>query len=124
MMEHRMEHTAQHSQPVSFVEQRKDARTHLYYYIKVFEAKSGRLIGHIVDLSYGGAMLALDQPLQADEPLELMMEDMLDIESQHRARFTAECRWCKSLAEDDLYDAGVRFKDLSSRAMEIVNSYH
>lgn len=105
-------------------EQRREERTHLFYYIKVFDPGTDELLGHIVDISNRGAMITTTQPLERNSKLELALEDTLDMDVSSRVHITAECRWCKNDFDNGLFDAGVEFDLVSNKAREIIQIHH
>jgi len=108
----------------NLIEQRSEVRMHLYYYIKVYDTKTDRLIGHIVDISSNGALLATTERLEENTSIELALEDSLDLDPNSKIHITAECRWLKTDEKHGLHDAGLRFTELSSQAKELIQILH
>ena len=105
-------------------EKRREKRTHLFYYIKVYDPSTDQLLGHIVDISNRGAMITTTVPLQRNSEVKLALEDTLELDVASRAYVTAQCRWCSNDFDNQLYDAGIEFNSLSNRAKEIIQIHH
>ena len=111
-----------------YEEQRKETRTHLYYYLKVYEPDSDDLIGHIVDLSDNGALLTTTRQLADNEIVNLMVENSVDYSihngTENKAAITAQCRWSKRDDSSGLLDVGLRFTELSGEARQFLDELH
>jgi hypothetical protein len=49
-------------------------RRHLIYYLRVFDRSSGKLVGHLVDVTTQGMMLISEAPLPDEAEFELRMD--------------------------------------------------
>ncbi len=55
-------------------ERRQLKRRHLIYYLQVEDIDTGRLLGHLVDVSPGGVMLMSEDAIQVDTVFHLRMK--------------------------------------------------
>ncbi len=86
-------------------------RRHLIYYLRVWNNKEDKVLGHVVDITTEGLMLISEQeiPLQRTYDLEIRW---LDPERGDKAtNFRAESRWSSKDVNPDFYDTGFRVLD-------------
>lgn len=104
-------------------DQRKENRTHLIYYLRVFDRNSRSLFGHVVDISPGGMLITSDKPMNAATQYRLALEDISTIDHLATLDIDAECRWCQEDSPGGLYDAGFQLIDPSSRIHNLLSAY-
>ena len=92
---------------------RRAKRRHLIYYLDVYEATTGRLVGHVGDLTREGLLLLeLEQlDLGATLDLEVAMPDVPGLSGRIRARATV--RWLGEDRNPSIACAGCSFEPLS-----------
>jgi len=88
--------------------QRAKKRRHLFYYLKVFDSLTGRLIGHLVDLSPGGMLLLVHDPLAIGEDYRLRLQ--LPEACGDRHDLVVEARSISCRREDSADRWGVSFR--------------
>lgn len=101
--------------------QRKVARRHLIYYLRVFDTASGELLGNLVDISTNGIMLVSDKPVKSNVHYRLMMVLPETVDGSRDVHFDAESRWCQKDANQDFYDAGFELLNPSMEFMDAVD---
>lgn len=101
--------------------QRKVARRHLIYYLRVFDRDSKELLGNLVDISTRGIMLVSDHPLEVGKSFHLRMYLPETVEGSREVEFTAESRWCQNDANPDFYDTGFELIDPAPQFLEAVD---
>lgn len=104
-------------------DQRQEPRTHLIYYLKVYETSNNALFGHVVDISKNGLLITSDKPMQQDAQYTLEIEDVSTLDDMNTVGVLAECRWCNGDGNDSLFDAGFRLVNPSTQMMEILDTY-
>ncbi len=104
-------------------DQRKEARTHLIYYLRVYEPDSQDLFGHVVDISKSGMLITSDKPMRKDNQYRLEIEDVSTSDDLHTVGVHVECRWCQGDEDSELYDAGFQLVNPTSRVHEIMESF-
>ena len=104
-------------------DQRKENRTHLVYYLRVFEQNSRTLFGHVVDISPSGMLITSDKPMSASSRYRLALEDISAMDHLATLDLEAECRWCQEDCPAGLYDAGFRLLAPSSRISTLLSVY-
>jgi len=106
---------------VEDINQRKVARRHLIYYLRVYDAKNGDLLGNLVDISTRGIMLVSDGTIQLEKMYLLRMVLPDTIEGSKEVEFEALSRWCKNDVNPDFFDTGFELIDPSSSFLEVVD---
>lgn len=104
-------------------DQRKEPRTHLIYYLRVFEPGTNNLFGHVVDISPNGMLITSDKPMSQNSQYTLEIEDASSLDDEMTVDVQVECRWCQGDEESSLYDAGFRLIDPSYRIHNMFEAY-
>jgi len=94
---------------------RKLQRRHLIYYLRVFEQDSGRLIGHLVDLTAEGMMLISETALATDKVYALRMELPGEVFAHEQFDFTARSVWCRPDVNPKFFDIGLTLLNVEAR---------
>lgn len=103
--------------------QRTELRTHLIYYLRVFDRQTRTLFGHVVDLSPSGMLITSNRPMSVDAQYQLELEDITRIDHLATIDMSVECRWCHEDRAGELYDSGFRFIDPSERLNSLLIHY-
>lgn len=101
--------------------QRKVARRHLIYYLRVYDQETKALLGNLVDISTRGIMLVSDQPLEIGKRFSLRMYLPETVEGSREVEFSAESRWCQNDANPDFFDTGFELLDPAPQFLEAVD---
>lgn len=104
-------------------DQRKEHRTHLVYYLRVFERSSRALFGHVVDISPNGLLITSDKPMNTSARYRLALEDVYAADHLATLDLEAECRWCQEDSPIGLYDAGFRLITPSPKISNLLAGY-
>jgi len=102
--------------------QRRRRRRHLFYYLKVFDAQTGKLLGHLVDVTQEGLMLLADQPLDIGTPFRLRLQ--LPDELNGHADMVVEARsvWCRRDVNPDYFGIGFSLMAVGRSSRSILES--
>jgi len=103
-------------------ERRKLERRHLIYYLRVFERGTGRLVGHLVDISTEGLMLLSEEPIEIDRVFYFRMTLPTEIRSSAHVTFTARSIWCKPDNSPDFYATGFSFEEVTSEDIRVIEN--
>jgi len=95
-----------------FNELRHLKRRHLIYYLEVFDQASGKLLGHLVDLTVKGMKLVSKEPIDPGLTFELRMVMPEEYCPEREVRFTATSTWCSQDINPDFYATGFNAPDL------------
>ena len=88
---------------------RKHQRRELIYYLNVFDLNEDVFVGNLVDITPEGFLLVSENPINVNVSyhLRITIPDELDLDIQEIMVF-AECKWCNTGVNLDLYEAGFR----------------
>lgn len=102
-------------------ERRKLPRKYLMVYSRVFDQKTGRIIGYLSDLNQLGAMTISDDPLPLDTTLELRF-DLPDpvVFSRDHLNIKARVAWCQADINPAFYNIGFEFLDVGPKEADII----
>ena len=85
---------------------RKLKRRYLMYYLRVFDRKSGEVLGHLVDITEGGVMLMRENTLETGKMYSMRLRWRTSDGRLQVVDFEGECRWCRPDINPDFFDAG------------------
>lgn len=103
-------------------EKRQIKRTHLIYYLRIYDGISSRVIGHAVDISQQGLMLISDEPVAVHEEYRLRMRFPGVAYEQEELLFYAVCRWCRQDDNPAFYVAGFHIQNLLPEETRFIQS--
>jgi len=106
------------------VEHRKEPRSHLIYYLRVFDRQDNSLFGHVVDISSSGMLISCDQTLQKNHQYKLAVEDTTVMERLDVLNFDAVCKWCNEDETSLLVDGGFQLLSPSSPVSAMIADFH
>jgi|GEM_PF-2302395 len=98
---------------------RKD-RIRLIYHLRVFDTRTGKPLGVLVDLTPEGMMLMADQQLPTGYSSTLHMDLPANVMDGGRLSFQGEVVWCREDAEDGFYSLGIAMRELSDSSISVV----
>ena len=99
---------------------RKLKRRHLIYYLRVFEQTSGRLVGHVVDITPEGVKLVLEKPIEPKSSWRLQMTLPESLQETHQIAFQATCVWCDKDINPDFFVAGMQIEGLAETDKKVL----
>ena len=109
--------TLEQAETRNFVE-RKQKRWNLVYYLRVFESRSGDLLGHLVDIHTDGMMLISERHIPLGEEFQLQMEIPGDTKGSNKLiKLHAHSIWSKPDLNPHYNDTGFRITQLSPDAL-------
>ncbi|MEJ2569198.1 MAG: PilZ domain-containing protein [Anaerolineales bacterium] len=103
-------------------ERRKLKRRHLIYYLRVFERGTGRIVGHLVDLTTEGLMLLSEEPIETDRLFYFRMTLPTEIRSSAHVAFNARSIWCRPDDSPDFYATGFSFEEVTSEDIRVIEN--
>jgi hypothetical protein len=82
--------------------------------MRVVDEMTGKLVGHLSDISTGGFKLDSIKPVQLNAKARLRIDQTGDISNKGYIAFTACARWCRVDAFDpNIYNAGFQILDMA-----------
>lgn len=102
-------------------ERRKLPRKYLMVYSRVFDRRTGRIVGYLSDLNQLGAMTISDDPLPIDTVLELRFDlpDPIVFSSDH-LNIKARVAWCQADINPVFYNIGFEFQEVGKKENDII----
>jgi hypothetical protein len=101
-------------------ERRLLKRRHLIFYLRVFDSKNNKLLGHLVDITAQGMMLISEKPCEVNATYELKMALPTKMGQMKSFTFKAKSLWCDKDINPDFYDTGYQILDLDLEAVKII----
>ncbi len=83
-------------------------RRHLIYYLRVWDRKTNKLLGHIVDIHSGGFMLISEKEVKPEKTFDLEIRWSTPEGKDIKIRFQAESRWSSNDVNLAFFDTGFR----------------
>lgn len=102
--------------------QRKMKRRHLIYYLRVFDAVTGRLVGHLVDITVEGIMLISEEPIEANQDFKFKMVLPDEVLQTDHIVFDARSIWCKKDINPDFYATGLKVITIDPDTLLVIDS--
>ena len=103
------------------VEQRRLKRWQLVNYLRVFDASSGELVGHLVDLNQEGIMLLGSETLPCDQEFHLRMQLLRD-SNVSEIHLRAYSLWSKQDTDPHLVKTGFQLLHLDEKQSNFLQS--
>jgi len=100
-------------------EQRRLKRWQLVNYLRIFDAESGELLGHLVDVNQDGIMILSSNPLIRGKQYSLRMERLSNGEISD-FKLTALAQWTKPDKDPHLHNTGCGLVDPSKDTLESI----
>ncbi len=106
---------------LSPAEKRQLERHHLLYYLRIWDADKNCLLGHLADVSTEGFLLVGEDKLPTNQVYNIEMK----LPSNHAEKnepeslsFKAETCWSSNDVNNQFYDTGFKFQDISADLVE------
>lgn len=101
-------------------ERRKLKRRYIMFYSRVFDRKTGELLGYLADLTTEGAMLISEFPIKAGIRYRLRMDLPEDTFMKQDLSFEARSIWCKPDINPKFFVTGFQLIDLPPQDIDII----
>lgn len=98
-------------------ENRHLTRWRLIYYLRVFERDSGKLLGHVVDITVEGMMLVSAEPIEIGRDFDVHMALPAPDGTPREIAFRVHSLWKGEDVNTDFHDTGFRLVDPSEDAI-------
>ncbi len=95
-------------------EKREKSRRNFSYYMRVLDDATGKVVGHLSDISAGGFKLDSKYDIPLNVNLLLRIDQTGEISEKGFLVFTARARWSKrDLANPVMYNVGFKILEMS-----------
>src|SRR4030066_467735 len=103
-------------------ERRKHPRKDLLLFASVFDSKSGRIIGTLLNITLDGAMVLSENRIDSDKPMELHIKLPENFVQKRELIFSANSRWCTPDINPEFFDVGYQFANVSEEDGQIIQA--
>ena len=121
------QNNSEHEHEPSPMDRRKVLRRHLIYYLRVWDANTQKMLGHIVDITTDGFMLISEEPIENNKAYEFEVKWQAPDGKPINLRFHAESRWSSNDVNSAFYDTGFKLIDASDEVIkpiqELIEAY-
>jgi hypothetical protein len=100
---------------------RRLKRSHLIYYLRVFDRTTNQILGHLVDITPEGAMLISEQTIPIATRYQLRMMLPAEIFGREHLDFEAESLWSKHDINPDFHDTGFRLVNVEVKDIAVIS---
>jgi hypothetical protein len=90
-------------------ERRKLKRRHIMFYSRVFDRKTGKLLGYLGNITMEGYKIRMDLPEYIYQKSALY--------------FQAESLWCDSDVDPNFHNTGFKLKEINQEDKQIITSF-
>ena len=105
------------------VEERKLRRMQVMSYLKICYRDTNIELGRVVDITTKGMRLCGEEPIQTSRTLTFKMAIPTTSRENREIVFDADVIWCRRAKNPDLYDTGIRLKNLPPEKVEIIEDF-
>jgi hypothetical protein len=99
---------------------RKQERVGLIYQLRLFDAGTGSLIGHIINLTGDGFLVVAESPVTPHAGFSLRMDLPRSVMRERSLSFSAECMWSRRDSSGDFFNVGFRITDMTRKTMQTI----
>ena len=95
-------------------ERRKLARRNFSYYMRVMDEVTGKLVGHLSDISTNGFKLDSQKPIPLKMALKLRIDQTGEVSNKRYLSFSAQAIWCQvDQFDPNLYNVGFQILNMT-----------
>ncbi len=102
------------------LERRKYPRKDLLLFANVYDSKSQKIIGTLLNITLEGAMVLSEHRIDADNLMELHIKLPDNFVQKNELIFTASSRWCGPDINPEFFDVGYQFANVSEEDARII----
>jgi hypothetical protein len=103
-------------------ERRKYPRKDLLLFANVYDSKSGKIIGTLLNITLDGAMILTESKIDQNNVMELHIKLPENFVKKKELIFTANSRWCAPDINPEYYDVGYQFASVSEEDGHIIQA--
>ena len=103
------------------LERRKFKRRSISYYLRIIDAGSNVMIGHLADISLNGIKMDSQKTLPISKKYRLRINTTADVADKDFIEFEASTRWCElDPLQTGLYEVGFEILSISPQDAGII----
>ncbi len=104
-------------------ERRKLKRRHIMFYSRIFDRKTGKLLGYLGNITTEGIMIISDEPIQVNFLYKLRMDLPEYIYQKSVLNFLGNSVWCKNDIDPNFFNTGFRLTKISKVDQGIISEF-
>lgn len=104
------------------IEKRLLKRKQLLFYLKVYDRKTGSLLGHLADISLEGLMLFSNTRVELNKVYQMEIELGDDMAFNENLFISATSLWGETDANPDYFITGFRFTEVDQNTLEMIDT--
>ena len=102
-------------------ERRKSQRRSISYYLRIIDAGTDQMIGHLADITLQGLKMDSQKPVPVNQKYRLRINTTADVADKDFIEFSAFTRWCQpDPLQTGLYETGFEIVKIAPHDSEIV----
>ena len=101
-------------------ERRKLERRHIMFYSRIFDRKTGKLLGYLGNITTDGVMVISEEPLRCDQDYKLRLDLPEDLYQQPVLNLDAHSLWCQTDIDPNFFNTGFRLLGLEEMDRAII----
>ena len=102
-------------------DKRRTPRKDLIFYSRVTDGNSGRMLGYLLNITPGGAMILSEKAVEPDWLVELHIELPEGLSDTRELVIPAHSLWCSPDINPEFYDCGFSFLDVSEEYVRLIH---
>jgi hypothetical protein len=103
-------------------ERRKYPRKDLLLFAHVYDSKSDKIIGTLLNITLEGAMVLSESRVDANSTMELHIKLPDNFVQKNELVFTANSRWCGPDINPEFFDVGYQFANVNEEDSKIIQA--
>jgi hypothetical protein len=108
-------------QNLSGIDERNQERWLLIHALRVFNAETNDILGHLVNVTTEGIQLISESPLEIDKEYQLKMAVPVDQEKTTHIELDARSVWTKTDEDPHFHKTGFQFTYCSEESMKAIS---
>ena len=103
-------------------ENRTVERRHLVFYLRVFDKDSGRILGHLTDISTAGLMLVSEREIEIDTVFTTRLILPKEVSGRTELQLKIRCVWCRPDPLPEFHIAGFQFVEIDLEQKKLIDA--
>lgn len=103
-------------------ENRTVERRHLVFYLRVFDKDSGKILGHLTDISTAGLMLVSEREIKKDEAFTTRLILPKEVSGRTELQLKIRCIWCRQDPIPEFHIAGFQFAEIDLEQKKLIDA--
>jgi hypothetical protein len=101
-------------------ERRKVQRRHIMCYSRIYDRRTGEVVGYLLDITPAGMMVMGDEPLEPGQRSMFRLDLPEYVFGKQYLNLTGECVWSRPDIDPNFYTSGFRLDPLPEEDVQII----